>query len=107
MSRYIIIFLLVFVVSVAGVFAAKNFVINDSAIDNMCLQVNPDGSVTVTLVGNIYDDQGQVHDTKNLVLVWDDMPAQCRVNLNNAMRLLSQQYNSYFADENTPTWEDR
>ena len=103
--RYIIFFLVV--LTAFGAFAARNFVINDSAIDNMCLEVNEDGSVTVTLVGNIYDDTGAVHDTKNLVLAWGDMPMQCRQSLNAAMRLLSQQYNSYFANENTPTWGDR
>ena len=103
----ILICLFILVLGFGVGYAARNFTLNDSHIKNMCLEVFPDGEVVVTLVGDVIDDTGQVQGTKNLVLNFEDMPAQVRVNFNNVMRLLSQQYNHEFCNENVPTWEDR
>jgi hypothetical protein len=102
------VFLLIFAFGIGAGWAAKNFTLNDSVIDNMCVQVADDGgSATVTMVGKVFDDVGTYIETKNLVLGFDEMPVAIRANINNVMRLLSKEYSLFWVAEDVITWEDK
>ena len=77
---------------------------NDSVIKNMSLEVADNGTITITVVGDVLDDAGGDPVTRNLVFNWKDLPATVKDSFNIVMKHLSQGYNVRWIAENKDSW---
>ena len=73
----------------------KNFSMSVQANDAMC---------HVEYI--IYDDAGNPVKTEVVSKIFSLWSNQIKANLNNALRLISQEINNNSVAENTPTWTD-
>jgi hypothetical protein len=56
--------------------------------------------------GEIFDDAGNYVNSVRVDVLFSALPAQIRAALNNAMRLVSKEFNSDLVEEDSETWTD-
>jgi hypothetical protein len=88
----------------------KGLSLTDSYVTEFYLSVTEDDdgnkSASVWYLGEVYDDAGNYVKTERVDVQFSDLPAQIRAALNNAMRLVSKEFNNSQVAENSETWVD-
>ena len=85
---------------------AKSISLVGSYIDSVSIERNDDDTVTIIVVGNGVDGNGDLYRAENLVLDWGDMSVQDRNTGNNFLKHLSRAFNNHVAEEDSETWND-
>ena len=63
-----------------------------------------DGIKQVTVTGVGVDSDGHEYPVSNLVIAWDDLPANVQNTGNNFTKHLSREFNNMVANEDVETW---
>ena len=63
-----------------------------------------DGVKQVTVVGVGIDADGDEYPSNNMVLMWDDLPANIQNTGDNFYKHLSREFNKLVAAEDSETW---
>ena len=81
----------------------KSISLTESSILNACVEVD-DGVKTITVVGVGVDGSGNFYPAQNMVLNWDDLPANVQNTGDNFFKHLSREFNKLVAAEDSETW---
>ena len=63
-----------------------------------------DGVKQVTVTGVGVDSDGHEYPVSNLVIAWDDLPANVQNTGDNFFKHLSREFNNMVANEDVETW---
>ena len=83
---------------------AKSISLIGSYIDSVSIERNDDDTVTIFVVGNGLDGNGEPYRAQNLVMNWTEMSVQDQNVGNNFLKFLSRSFNNHVAEEDSDTW---
>ena len=80
----------------------KSISLTESKIASACVEVS--AVKTITVVGVGVDDSGNFYPVQNMVLNWEDLPANVQNTGDNFFKHLSREFNKQVAAEDSETW---
>lgn len=82
---------------------SKSINLVSSVMKNVCVDMDDDGAIWITVVGSGSDGSGE-YPAENLVIMWEDLPVSVQNVGNTFLKHLSREFNKFVANEDSDTW---
>jgi len=86
---------------------AKALQLVNTNLREVSVLVDSDGHAVVRIVGEVLDSGDSTITMETMASNFENLPVQIRAALNNALRLISKDFNQAQVNENKETWLDR